>query len=61
VLAYLVTHKPKTAGGVMDTAKEQPQVPLQQQVPAQQAPAQQVPEAGESGGSAKPKADEVPK
>jgi len=56
VLAYLVTHKPRSGGGVMDTVKEQPSAPLPQQVPAQQAP-----EAGSSGEGAKPKADEVPK
>ena len=33
VLAYLVTHKPRVGGGVMDTVKERPQ-PAQQQVPA---------------------------
>src|SRR3979409_1947252 len=35
VLAYLVTHKPRVGGGVMDTVKEQPR-PAQQQVPASQ-------------------------
>src|ERR1041384_282955 len=30
VLAYLVTHKPRAGGGVMDTVKERPQ-PAQQQ------------------------------
>ncbi|MGB5080821.1 MAG: preprotein translocase subunit SecG [Burkholderiales bacterium] len=61
VLAYLVTHKPKAGGGVMDTVKEQPQVPLQQVPLQQQVPTQQAPEAGKSAGGAKPKADEVPK
>jgi len=55
VLAYLVTHKPKAGGGVMDTVKEQPEVPLQQ------VPAQQAPDPKNAGGVAKPKADEVPK
>jgi preprotein translocase subunit SecG len=53
VLAYLVTHKPRTSGGVMDTVKEQP---AQQPVPAPAAPdATKAPEAEKS------KASEVPK
>ena len=56
VLAYLVTHKPRVGGGVMDTIKEQPQ-PAQQQVPAPQA----APEAAKASDAAKSKANEVPK
>jgi preprotein translocase subunit SecG len=56
VLAYLVSHKPKTGAGVLDTVKEQPRAPLQQEVPAQQGP-----EATKPAESTKPKADEVPK
>ena len=54
VLAYLVTHKPRTGGGVMDTVKERP-LPAQQQVPAPQ------PEAAKASDAAKSKANEVPK
>jgi len=61
VLAYLVTHKPKTGGGVMDAVKEQAQEPPQQVPLLEQVPAQQAPEAGDPGGGAKLKADEVPK
>ncbi len=56
VLAYLVTHKPRVGGGVMDTVKEQPQ-PAQQQVPASQA----TPDAAKASDAAKSKANEVPK
>ena len=57
VLAYLVTHKPRVGGGVMDTVKEQPR-PAQQQVPASQtAP----PDAAKASDAAKSKANEVPK
>jgi preprotein translocase subunit SecG len=56
VLSYLITHKPRAGGGVMDTVKERPEVPLQQQVPAPTAPA-----AAKADEGAKPKADEVPK
>ena len=55
VLAYLVSHKPRVGGGVMDTVKEQPQ-PLQQQVPASQAP-----DAAKASDAAKSRANEVPK
>src|SRR5467141_2841152 len=51
VLAYLVTHKPRVGGGVMDTVKEQPQ-PVQQQPPAPQA----TPEAAKASDAAKSKA-----
>jgi preprotein translocase subunit SecG len=57
VLSYLVTHKQQGAGGVMDTVKEQPQVPPSQQVPA----AQPAPEAAKPGAAPNPKANEVPK
>jgi preprotein translocase subunit SecG len=53
-LAYLVTHRPRTGGGVIDTIKEQP---AQQQVPATQA----TPDAAKSSDAAKSKANEVPK
>src|SRR6185503_6727918 len=56
VLAYLVTHKPRVGGGVMDTVKEQPQ-PAQQQVPASQP----APDAAKASDAAKSKANEVPK
>ena len=49
VLAYLVTHKPKTGGGVMDAVKEQTQEPPQQVPLSEQVPAQQAPEAGDPG------------
>jgi len=55
VLAYLISHKPKTGAGVIDAVKEQPQAPLQR------VPAQQAPEATKPAESVKPKADEVPK
>jgi preprotein translocase subunit SecG len=55
VLAYLVTHKPRVGGGVMDTVKEQPKA--EQQIPA--APA--APEAGKASDAEKSKANEVPK
>lgn len=53
VLAYLVTHKPRVSGGVMDTVKEQP---------APQAPAvSAVPDAAKTPEAEKSKASEVPK
>jgi len=55
VLAYLVTHKPRAGGGVMDTVKEQPKA--EQQIPA--APA--APEAAKASDAEKSKANEVPK
>jgi len=54
VLAYLVTHKPRASGGVMDTVKEQPKLP---DAPVS-APA---PEAGKAPEAEKSKANEVPK
>jgi preprotein translocase subunit SecG len=54
VLAYLVTHKPRVSGGVMDAVKEQPgtvQVPLPASVPG----------AGKAQDAEKSKANEVPK
>jgi len=57
VLAYLVTHKPRVGGGVMDTVKEQPQPVQQQQVPASQT----APDAAKASDAAKSKANEVPK
>jgi preprotein translocase subunit SecG len=54
VLAYLVTHKPRAGGGVIDTVKEQPRLP--------EAPAAPAPEAGKAAQDAeKSKANEVPK
>jgi preprotein translocase subunit SecG len=50
VLAYLVTHKPRAGGGVMDTVKEQPKLP--------DAP---VPDVGKAPEGEKSKANEVPK
>lgn len=53
VLAYLVTHKPRTSGGVMDTVREQP---------VQQAPASPAaPDAAKAPEAEKSKANEVPK
>ena len=57
VLAYLVTHKPRVGGGVMDTVKEQPQPAQQQQVPASQT----APDAAKASDAVKSKANEVPK
>src|SRR5262245_26041618 len=54
VLAYLVTHKPRVGGGVMDTVKEQPKLP------AAPAPAP-APDAGKAQDAEKSKANEVPK
>jgi preprotein translocase subunit SecG len=54
VLAYLVTHKPRAGGGVMDTVKEQPKLP---DAPAP-APA---PDAAKAQDAEKSKANEVPK
>ena len=54
VLAYLVTHKPRVGGGVMDTVKGQPKAA---DAPAS-APAS---EAGKAPGAEKSKANEVPK
>ena len=54
VLAYLVTHKPRAGGGVMDTVKEQPRLP--------EAPAvTPAPEPGKAPEGEKSKANEVPK
>jgi len=54
VLAYLVTHKPRAGGGVMDTVKEQPKLP------AAPAPAP-TPDAAKAQDAEKSKANEVPK
>ena len=54
-LAYFVTHKPRTGGGVMDAVKEQRE--LERQSPAPQA----APDAMKSDDVAKSKANEVPK
>jgi preprotein translocase subunit SecG len=54
VLAYLVTHKPRSiGGGVMDTVKEQPKLP--------DAPAAPAPDSGKAPEGEKSKANEVPK
>jgi preprotein translocase subunit SecG len=50
-LAYLVTHKPRAGGGVMDTVKERPKA----EVPAA------APEPGKAQEGEKSKANEVPK
>jgi preprotein translocase subunit SecG len=56
VLAYFVTHRPRTGGGVMDSVKEK------EQVPPQQIPAPQIePDPAKAGDAAKSKANEVPK
>ncbi len=54
VLAYLVTHRPRVGGGVMDTVKEQAP---QQSVPAPQT----APDPAKAGDTANSKANEVPK
>ena len=51
VLAYIVTHKPRSGGGVMETVKEQPKT----EAPAVPADAGKAPETEKS------KANEVPK
>ena len=56
LLAYLVTHKPRVSGGVMDAVKEQPQTP-QQPIPGPQT----APGAASTGDAANSKANEVPK
>src|SRR5262245_30875948 len=53
VLAYLVTHKPRSAGGVMDAVKEQPK--------AEAPPTPAEPAAGKASDAEKSKANEVPK
>ncbi|HET7766368.1 MAG TPA: preprotein translocase subunit SecG [Burkholderiales bacterium] len=54
VLAYLVTHKPRAGGGVIDTVREQPKLP--------EAPAAPAPDAAKAPQDAeKSKANEVPK
>ena len=54
VLAYIVTHKPRASGGVIDTIKEQPK--------AAEAPAPAAaPDAGKAQDAEKSKANEVPK
>jgi preprotein translocase subunit SecG len=53
-LAYLVTHKPRAGGGVMDTVKEQPKLP------AAPAPVS-APDAAKPQDAEKSKANEVPK
>jgi preprotein translocase subunit SecG len=53
-LAYLVTHRPRASGGVIDAVKEQ------QQSAPQQAPGA-APASAKAGEEAKSKAAEVPK
>jgi preprotein translocase subunit SecG len=55
-LAYIVTHRPRAGGGVMDAVKEQPAVPVPA-VPASQAAS----DAAKPGDAANSKANEVPK
>jgi len=54
VLAYLVTHKPRAGGGVMDTVREQPKAQDAPAVPA-------TPDSGKAPEGEKSKANEVPK
>jgi preprotein translocase subunit SecG len=55
VLSYMVTHKPRVGGGVLDTVKEQPKE-------AQPAPASAAtPDAAKAPEAEKSKANEVPK
>ena len=51
-LAYLVTHKPRTSGGVMDAVKEQPQ---------RQSVTPPASDSSKAEDAAKSKASEVPK
>ena len=55
-LAYLVSHKPRSTGGVMDSVKEQ-----QQSAPQQTPAAGTASGAGKAGEEANSKAAEVPK
>jgi preprotein translocase subunit SecG len=52
LLAYMVTHKPRVSGGVMDAVKEQPAAPL---------PEIPVPQGTKGGDAENSKANEVPK
>ena len=54
-LAYLVTHRPRTGGGVMDAVKEQSEPGRQSTAP------QTAPDAAKADDAAKYKANEVPK
>jgi preprotein translocase subunit SecG len=54
VLAYLVTHKPRASGGVIDSVKEQPR-PVDVPLP------QTAPDPGKAPEGEKSKANEVPK
>ena len=56
LLAYLVTHKPRAGGGVMDAVKQQPQTP-QQPIPGSPSAAG----AASTGDAANSRANEVPK
>jgi len=55
-LAYLVTHRPRASGGVIDAVKEQ-----QQSAPLQTPAAGTAPGAAKAGEEANSKAGEVPK
>src|SRR5574342_405387 len=55
-LAYLVSHKPRASGGVMDSVKEQ-----QQSAPQQNPATGAAPGAAKAGEEANSKAAEVPK
>ena len=55
-LAYIASHRPRSAGGVMDAVREQPGAPPSA-VPAPQA----APDAAKAGEGAGSKANEVPK
>jgi len=54
-LAYLVTHKPRAGGGVMDAVKEQRELGRQSPAP------QTAPDVAKPDDAAKSKANEVPK
>lgn len=54
-LAYLVTHRPRAGGGVMDTVKEQ------RELGRQNPSAPTTPDAAKPDDAAKSKANEVPK
>lgn len=63
-LAYQATHRPTVAGGVMESAKEQPSVPVPSEPArpeASKATAAGADSAADKGSAGKSKANEVPK